>query len=63
MAKRGDPKKNMETRRSIASDEVSGRIAASGMIQPGAHPEFEQPTLLDKAVAAVKRMVRRPRKK
>ena len=62
MSKRGDPKKNTESRRSIASDEVSGRIAASGMIQPGAHPEFEKPTLLDRTVAAVKRMVRRRKK-
>ena len=62
MSKRGDPKKNTESRRSIASDELSGRVAATGMIQPGAHPEFEKSTLLDKVVAGVKRMVRRRKK-
>lgn len=62
MSKRGDPKKNGEARRSVASDDLSSRVYASGMIQPGAHPEFEKPTLLDKAVAAVKRLVQRRKK-
>lgn len=62
MSKHGDPKKHRESRRSIASDEVSARVNASGMIKAGAHPEFEQPTLLDKAVTAVKRLVKRRKK-
>jgi len=46
-SKRGNPADSLKAR-SIASDELSGRINATGMIQPGSHPEFDQPTPLDK---------------
>ena len=42
----GSPRRNPT--RSSASDDLSNRILSSGAIQAGAHPEFEQPTPLEK---------------
>lgn len=46
----------MAAKRKVVSgvqNDLQTRINQSGGIQPGAHPEFEQPTPLEKAGAAV----------
>jgi hypothetical protein len=43
------PRQDPTRGRSIASDDLSTRIKASGMIQPGAHAaEYDKPTPLEK---------------
>ena len=37
---------------------MEGAAVAGGGIQPGAHPEFEKETPLDKVITAVKRLLR-----
>lgn len=37
--------------------DLESRVEGSGLIQAGAHPEFDKPTPLDKVVAGVKKAV------
>lgn len=49
--------------RSAASDDRSGRIKGSNLIQPGAKPQFDRETPMDKVVKGAKKVIRKVRGK
>ena len=49
--------------RPAASDDRSGRIRGSNMIQPGAKPQFDRETPMDKVVKAAKKVAKKVRGK
>ena len=49
-------------RRSAPSDDLSGRIFGTGMIQPGAKPQYGAPTPLEKTVAGFKKIAAKLKK-
>lgn len=49
----------MPKQKAAQSDLMSKRIKQSGMIQPGAKPQFQRDTPLDKTVRVAKRIVQK----
>ena len=49
--------------RSAASDDRSGRIKGSNLIQPGSKPQFDRETPMDKVVKAAKKVAKKVRGK
>jgi hypothetical protein len=51
-------RKNPTTRRAAPADNLSQAVNESGLIQAGAHPEFEQPTPLEHLIAGTKQIIK-----